>query len=125
MTKYARKILELVEASRNHMTAEQIFDALRETYPTVVLATVYNNLNRLWEEGRIRKLSVQGSPDRFDRIARHDHLVCRGCGRLSDVTLEALTGCLQRKVGVPLRGSDLHLHHLVTECRSRHPPESV
>ena len=119
MREYARKILELVEASRNHMTAGQIFDALRETYPTVVLATVYNNLNRLWEEGRIRKLSVQGSPDRFDRIARHDHLVCRGCGRLSDVTLEDLTGALQRQVGVPLLGYDLKLLYLCEDCRRR------
>ena len=50
MTKYAKKILEIVESSNDHLTAEQIFMQLRETYPTVVLATVYNNLNRLWEE---------------------------------------------------------------------------
>lgn len=66
MTKYARKILEIVELSYSHMTAEQIFAALRQTYPKVVLATVYNNLNRLWEEGRVRKISVEGMPDRYD-----------------------------------------------------------
>ena len=60
MTKYAKKILEIVEASRDHLTAEQVFMQLRETYPTVVLATVYNNLNRLWEENRIRKVSLEG-----------------------------------------------------------------
>lgn len=63
MTKYAKKILEIVDASRSHLTAEQIFAQLRETYPTVVLATVYNNLNRLWEEGRVRKVSVEGMAD--------------------------------------------------------------
>ena len=87
VTKYAKKILELVEHSRSHMTAEQIFDALRQTYPTVVLATVYNNLNRLWEAEQIRKVSVEGMPDRYDRIQRHDHLVCKQCGRLLDVDL--------------------------------------
>lgn len=51
MTKYAKKILEIVENSHSHMTAEQVFDALRQTYPKVVLATVYNNLNRLWGRG--------------------------------------------------------------------------
>lgn len=38
MTKYAKKILEIVESSNDHLTAEQIFMQLRETYPTVVLA---------------------------------------------------------------------------------------
>lgn len=63
VTKYAKKILEIVETSHSHMTAEQVFEALRQTYPTVVLATVYNNLNRLWEEDRVRKISVEGMPD--------------------------------------------------------------
>ena len=31
MTKYEAKILELVTASRSHMTAEQVFDELRKT----------------------------------------------------------------------------------------------
>lgn len=34
-----------------------------QTYPTVVLATVYNNLNRLWQDDLIRKVSVEGMPD--------------------------------------------------------------
>ena len=70
VTKYAKKIFEIVESSRSHMTAEEIFDVLRQTYPTVVLATVYNNLNRLWQEKLIRKVSVEGMPDRYDRIQR-------------------------------------------------------
>ena len=76
MTKYAKTMLELIETSRSHMTAEQVFHALRQVYPKVALATVYNNLNRLWEEGRIRKVSIEGMPDRSDRIQRHAHLVC-------------------------------------------------
>lgn len=60
MTKFAKTMLELIETSRSHMTAEQVFHALRQVYPKVALATVYNNLNRLWEEGRIRKVSIEG-----------------------------------------------------------------
>lgn len=50
MTKYAQKICQIISSSRQHMTAEQIFDALRQAYPTVALATVYNNLNKLWRD---------------------------------------------------------------------------
>ena len=43
------------EVSHGHMTAEQVYDALRQSGYHVALATVYNNLNRLSEEGRVRK----------------------------------------------------------------------
>lgn len=59
MTKYEKAIFQIVESSRSHMTAEQVFAALRQQYPNVVLATVYNNLNRLWENGQIQKVSVE------------------------------------------------------------------
>lgn len=119
LTKYAKKILEIVDSSRSHLTAEQIFAQLRETYPTVVLATVYNNLNRLWEEGRIRKISVEGMPDRYDRIVRHDHLVCRKCGRLLDVDLGDLTAQLEQKAGIPILSYDLKLVYLCDACRKQ------
>lgn len=104
------------------MTAEQVFEALRQTYPTVVLATVYNNLNRLWEENRIRKISVEGMPDRYDHIQRHDHLVCKGCGRLLDVDLGDLTHQLEEKAGISILSYDLKLMYLCEECRKKRQP---
>ena len=117
VTEYGKKILEIVENSRSHMTAEQIFEQLLQSCPQVVLATVYNNLNRLWKEGRIRKVSVEGSPDRYDRILRHDHLVCKRCGRLVDVDLGDLTAQLERQVGFSILAYDLKLLYLCEECR--------
>ena len=119
MTKYSKKIHEIVEASRSHMTAEQIFQELKKVYPAVVLATVYNNLNKLWQEGLIRKVSVEGMPDRYDRIQRHDHLVCKVCGRLMDLELADLTQELQRQAGVPILSYDLKLLYICEQCLER------
>ena len=119
MTKYAKKISEIIAASRSHMTAEQVFAALRQTYPTVVLATVYNNLNKLCAEGLVRKVSLEGMPDRYDRIDKHDHLVCKRCGKLSDINLADLTEALQKQVQVPLLSYDLKLMYLCDDCRKR------
>ena len=119
VTKYAKEILEIVESSYSHMTAEQVFEQLQKTYPTVVLATVYNNLNRLWEENRIRKVSVEGMPDRYDRIQRHDHLVCKKCGKLLDIDLGDLTMQLEKKAGIPILSYDLKLLYLCEECRKK------
>ena len=119
MTKYGTKILEIVSACRSHMTAEEIFDTLRRTYPAVVLATVYNNLNRLLQEGLIRKVSVEGMPDRYDRIQRHDHLVCKGCGRLLDIDLGDLTAQLEENAGISILSYDLKLMYLCENCKKK------
>lgn len=119
MTKYAKKILEIISSSRSHMTAEQVFEALRQSCHKVALATVYNNLNRLWEEDLIRKISVEGMPDRYDRIQRHDHLVCKCCGRLADVDLGDLTQQLESKIGMPILSYDLKLLYLCDSCREQ------
>ena len=119
VTKYGKKILEIVSSSRSHMTAEEVFDALRQTYPTVVLATVYNNLNRLWQENLIRKVSVEGMPDRYDHIQRHDHLVCKGCGRLLDIDLGDLTAQLEKRAGISILSYDLKLTYLCEDCQKK------
>ena len=72
--------------SHEHLTVRQIFERLKMDHPKVVLATVYNNLNKMWESGLIRKVSVEGMPDRYDILPKHDHLVCKRCGKILDVS---------------------------------------
>lgn len=116
MTKNGKYILEIINDSEDHLTAEQIFLRLKEKNEKAVLATVYNNLASLYEQGRIRKVSVEGQPDRYDRIKRHDHLVCRKCGRLSDITLEDLSEKLQAQIAVPILSYDLKINYICPEC---------
>lgn len=117
MTKYEKAIYELVGNSHHHPTAEQIYEEMKQQYPGVVLATVYNNLKKLWEAGLIRKISVEGLPDRYDRMQRHDHLICRNCGRLLDIQLPDLMGQLQQQLPVPILGYDLRLLYLCESCK--------
>ena len=116
MTKNAAYILDIINDSDNHLTAEQIFLSLKERNRTVAQATVYNNLSYLYKEGLIRKISVEGYPDRYDKILRHDHLVCRKCGRLAGMLLEDLTEKLQSQLGIQMLSYDLKINYICEEC---------
>ncbi len=117
MSKYAKLILQLINESSGHMTAEQIFLELKKTELKVVQATVYNNLNMLHREGLIRKVSMEGSPDRYDKIKKHDHLVCKKCGALSDISFHDLTEGLEEQLGEGILSYDLKVFYLCPKCR--------
>ena len=123
MTKYEKQIYDIVNASRKHMTAEQVYEELQKIYPAVARATVYNNLNKLCDVKLIRRVSLEDSPDRYDRIEKHDHLVCQKCGRLSDVCFDDLTSALQKQFGDDFLSYDLKIFYICPECRKAQPLE--
>ena len=117
VTKNAQLILDIIARSSGHLTAEQIHMVLRESGHRMALATVYNNLAQLHGEGRVRKVCVEGYPDRYDKMTRHDHLVCRVCGKLSDVHFKDLTELLQSQTDEELLSYDLQVSYICPACR--------
>lgn len=117
MTKYAEKILNLINSSSAHPTAEQIFFELKKTEPKVVLATVYNNLNYLYANNFIRKISVEGSSDLYDKNIQHDHLICKKCGKISDFCFEDLTKTLQKQLNDDTIRYELKVYYVCQKCR--------
>ena len=76
-----------------HPTADTVYQKIRETYPQISLGTVYRNLALLAELGQIRRLTPGDGKEHFDgRCDPHDHFVCTGCGRISDLPQDAADG---------------------------------
>lgn len=119
MTKYAQQILDIINASSDHLTAEQIYLRLKASNSKVVLATVYNNLNLLYEQDQIRKVSVEGYPDSYDKTIKHDHLVCKKCGALSDICFSDLTAQLQAQISEEILSYDLKVNYICPSCRCK------
>ena len=119
MTKYEKEIYDIINAPAYHLTAEQIFGQVREKYPGVVLATIYNNINKLCDTGLIRRVSMDGAPDRYDRTERHDHLVCKSCGKIADISFGDLTASLHQTLGEDFLYYDLKVFYLCPDCRKK------
>lgn len=119
MTTYEREIYHIITGSTDHLTVEQIYAKMKNKYPRIVLATVYNNVNRLWKAGLIHKVTVENMPDRYDRVIKHDHLVCQRCGKLADISLDDLTASLRRQLGEDFLSYDLKVFYLCPDCRKQ------
>ena len=51
---------------KRHVTANEVYEFIKEEYPTIGKGTVYRNLDILVEEGALRKVEVPDGPNRFD-----------------------------------------------------------
>jgi Fur family peroxide stress response transcriptional regulator len=90
-------LVNLLANDDSHPSADQIFARLRAEYPTISLATVYNTLDVLVELGEALTLDLSEGCTRYDvrRPAAHPHVVCRACGRVSDLEVDGLREFVQ------------------------------
>jgi Fur family peroxide stress response transcriptional regulator len=71
--------------TREHPTAERIYDEVKRLHPTVSLATVYKTLQVLKELHLVQDLVFAHSETKFDsNVAAHVNVVCLQCGSVSD-----------------------------------------
>lgn len=79
-------VLAVLHTSDQHLSAEEVYENVRNVMPSVSLATVYNALGELRRVGQVRALPVSGKV-RYDLAERgsHHHLVCESCQRVVDL----------------------------------------
>ncbi len=119
ITKYEKLIYDLINNLHEHLTVNQIFEELKKDNSKIVLATVYNNLNRLIEAGLIRKISTEGTADRYDRVHKHDHIICKECGKILDINFNDLTESLKTHIGGDFLYYDLRVYYVCQSCRGK------
>lgn len=85
-TRQLAAVHEVLAASRDHPTAEQVFRRVRGALPRVSLGTVYRNLEKLREQGHLRVIRLASGEAHYDAmIAAHDHFVCERCHAVHDL----------------------------------------
>ena len=92
-TRQGQAVLHVVLASDNFRSAQDIHAELRATGNTVGLTTVYRHLALLTEEGQLDALQTADGELVYRRChseQHHHHVVCRQCGRGTEVELPDL-----------------------------------
>ncbi len=89
LTKQREVVLQVIRDSKEHLTANEVFDNAKGLLPTISFATVYNSLRYLKDAGHIAEIQFGNGASRFDKMtSRHDHAICVKCGKLVDMELE-------------------------------------
>ncbi len=91
LTRQREAVLRVIQQADKHLSAQEIYDRVRQQLPGIAYGTVYNALSYLMEAGLIQVVNVGNGPALYDQnLNRHDHLVCRRCGKVLDYTFEDL-----------------------------------
>lgn len=122
--KYSKQreyILRYLSGTKEHPTADMVYENLRKDFPKISLGTVYRNLSLLVELGQIQKLSTPGQPDRYDyTTSLHYHFVCTSCGRMIDLPpidlgdIDEIAG--SRFDGI-IKGHHCQFYGICAECK--------
>ncbi len=84
VTQQRLTILEHIFNGKEHITAQEVYERVRETSPEVGFATVYRFLRTLSDHKTLTELRMNGLPARYEWADKkhHDHLSCKSCSKI-------------------------------------------
>jgi Fur family transcriptional regulator, peroxide stress response regulator len=86
-TKQKDLILDIINTSTNHLTADEVYQIARETISNISLGTVYRILNQMVYYGFIRQIYTEDGVSHYDStLIAHNHFICNNCHKIYDVT---------------------------------------
>ena len=119
-----RAVVELLGRQTCCVSAQEIFDQLRDEGRRVGIASIYRTLEQLTRSGYVQRIELGADSARFEPVhatgEHHHHLVCDDCGRVeafADPELERALDKLERQSGYSVAGHDVVLHGRCDDCR--------
>jgi Fur family ferric uptake transcriptional regulator len=115
-------ILSSVRHARGHLTASQILDEVRQSYPYVDASTVYRTLASARELRLVTETDMGSGDNQFEWTGRerHHHLICRSCGQvhsLDNTYLDGLASALLEDRGFKADLDHFAIFGVCKECR--------
>ncbi|WP_310440020.1 Fur family transcriptional regulator [Sulfuricurvum sp.] len=90
-------IIQLMHTA-GHISIEELYQAIREKFTSISLATLYKNVNTMLNVSLIREVKIAGQKTKYEiEKESHAHIMCKSCGELKDVPFDP-TLLLQKSV---------------------------
>ena len=125
LTPQRRRVVDTFLHSEGHLSAEEIYLSVKASDPRLGPATVYRTLKLLREAGLAHGMNAGDGLARYEPPSakgHHDHLICRGCGRIVEFEndqIEALQRRVAEQHGFVVTDHRMELYGICGACRGR------
>ncbi len=121
-------ILSVFIDSEGHLSAQELYDQVKQKNPRVGFATVYRTLKLLEECGLARSMDYGDGTQRYepDRF-QHHHIICTTCNRTVEFLspeLEALLQNVQKSHDYLPQSHAVRILSICQDCNQAKPPSS-
>jgi Fe2+ or Zn2+ uptake regulation protein len=131
MTAQRRLILEVLEHSGDHPTAEEVYFLVKQADPNLNLSTVYRTLRWLEAEDLVstRLFNEGRRQERFDAAlpSEHHHFMCVKCKGVIEFDTDliaAIKDQFEKDSGASVESGSIVLYGLCPMCRRGAAPSS-
>jgi Fur family peroxide stress response transcriptional regulator len=122
MTPQRHAILTYLFEHMSHPTADEIYRALEHKFPSMSVATVYNNLRMFKEAELVRELTYGDASSRFDvNVSQHYHVICKKCGKIVDFEypcLDEIEHQASRVTGFKVESHRMEMYGTCEDCQN-------
>lgn len=124
LTPQRRAVVEALAEFDGHVSAAQLVERCVQRDPAFVPSTVYRTLDLLEELGLVTHIHDAEGHEEFHPTPKepHAHLICRDCGRTSELTLAEIkefVGRVQREHDFSVDVSHLAIFGICGDCSAR------
>lgn len=124
ITETRKAVISYVIKSKCHPSAEQIYRDLLPKFPNMSLATVYNNLKVLIDEGFVVELKLSHSNTTYFDFMGHQHLhvICESCGDILDFidsNIPMVKKEAQEQTGFEITRAQLMIYGICQDCQTK------
>ena len=122
-TKQREAILDVFLQVSGHITADEIFQRVREMHPSIGFTTVYRTMKLLCDAGLAIERHFDDGVARYEiEHEHHDHLVCTRCGTIVEfecAMIERAQEEIGKRYGFRLLRHRHELYGHCPECQKR------
>jgi Fur family ferric uptake transcriptional regulator len=125
-TKQREAILDVFLETQGHVTAELLFNRVRELHPSIGFTTVYRTMKLLCDAGLAIERHFDDGVARYEiEHEHHDHLVCTRCGKIVEfecAMIEKAQDEIGKRYGFRLLRHRHELYGHCPDCQKRDRP---
>ena len=87
------EIFQILTSMRGHPAAEDVYEWIKQRFPSISFDTVYRTLSLFENHGLIKKVHYLADKTRYDtNLKRHHHFVCVRCKKIIDLEWDEIDG---------------------------------